>query len=54
MNNNNNNKNETNPDEHQVSKKVSTLKTIGIILLIFIGIPVVIFGICILVILSNN
>lgn len=58
---NNNNKNEENkPQENQIQnqtanpnqpvpvQKYRTLKIVGIVLLVLIGIPILIFGICIL------
>lgn len=62
---NNNNKNEDNkPQENQTQNQITnnnqpvpiqkyrTLKIIGIVLLVLIGIPLLIFGICILLLQS--
>lgn len=48
--NSNNKNNNSNPEENPVpKKKMSTLKIIGISLLVLIGIPIVVFGICMFV-----
>ncbi|MHB1152551.1 MAG: hypothetical protein ACYCWE_06745 [Eubacteriales bacterium] len=62
---NNNNKNEknkpqenqtqnqnTNPNQPVPADKYRTLKIVGIVLLVLIGIPILIFGICILLLTS--